>query len=226
MKCAGKKIDYESLKDTPCYVGLDIGRVADLTAMILLFPVPDESYVVKSFFWIPESKVRQKEDLVDYWVWKNQGLIRVIPGNMISSEELVDDIYDTLKMFKVESLAYDRWYSGDVVQRLVKKGFPMNKMDKYDQSNKNMSPPIRKMEELILSGRLNHEGNSVLRWMASNVVEIVDAGGSIRFSKEKSIERIDGMVALAMALGTEMSGPVQSAYTSRGIRMVEGNPYK
>ena len=204
MKCTGDPVPYETLKNVPCWGGLDIGRVADLTAMVLIFKI-GENYVCKSWFWIPEAKVRSKEDIVDYWQWKEAGLIRVIDGNMISSKDLVDDIYSIIEKYKVQSLAYDRWFAGDVIERLLDKGFPLTSFDKFDQSFKNFSPPIRKLEELILSQRLNHEGNEVLRWMASNVVVQVDGGGSIRFSKEKSIDRIDGMVALGMAVGTEMS---------------------
>jgi len=220
MECSGPVLSDEDLKNVPCWGGLDIGRTKDLTACILLFRLGENKYHVKSTFWIPEAKVRIKEDLVDYWVWKQQGLIKVIPGNAISTEELSQDIYQMLSKYKVQTVAYDQWYSGDFVERLMKLGFPRNQLDQYSQSFKNMNAPIRKLEEMVSFKQLNHEGNEVLRWMASNVTEAVDGGGNIRFSKEKSIDKIDGMVALSMAIGTMMSGPPSGAYEKRGLRLV------
>ncbi|MGV7235594.1 MAG: terminase TerL endonuclease subunit, partial [Nitrosomonadaceae bacterium] len=65
--------------------------------------------------------------------------------------------------------------------------------------------PVRAIESLVMEGKLNHEGNPVLKWMASNVVLDIRSDESMKFNKIKSIDKIDGMVALAMAIGAEMS---------------------
>ena len=197
-------IEYDDFKDVPAYGGLDIASTKDVTAMVLMFK-KDGIRHAKSWFWIPEEKVRQKEDIVDYWLWKKEGLVRVTPGNVIDVEELTNDIYSILEKHNIASIAYDRWGSDAVIQGLIKRGFPEAKLDKYKQTTMDMTVPTKELEMDVYSKKLNHEGNPVLRWMASNVVLYIDSAGGQKFDKNKSIDKIDGMVALAMAYGAELS---------------------
>ena len=91
MRCAGKVKSMDELKMYKCYAGADFAESKDLCSMILNFDLGGRRHI-KSFFWIPEKKVREKEDHVDYWVWKKQGLVRVIPGDAINHEELATDV--------------------------------------------------------------------------------------------------------------------------------------
>jgi phage terminase large subunit-like protein len=207
VKCSGPVRD--DLEDVPCYGGLDLASVKDITALVLNFPLPDGTRHFKSWFWIPEAKVEEKEDIVDYHVWKKQGLIRVLPGNVIDQDELAKDILSILNSYNVVGLAYDRWGSDGVMQAIWKGGFPADKTDPYKQTTLDMTIPTKELEEAILSQKANHEGNEVLRWMASNVVIYMDSSGGMKFDKSKSIDKIDGMVCMAMAVGEELSGPAQ-----------------
>lgn len=219
MKCAGEKMSYEQLKDIKCWGGLDLANVRDLNALVLNFPLPNGTRHIKCWFWIPYDKVRSKEDIVDYWEWKEMGLIRVVGGNSIDQEELVTDLLSILEKYNLQSLAYDRWGSDRVVQGLQKGGIPNSKLDEYKQTVLDMTKPVREIESAIMEGRINHEGNPVLRWMAGNVVLDIRSDESMKFNKQKSIDKIDGMVALAMSIGSEMSDP-PSAYEDRGILLV------
>lgn len=220
MKCAGPVLPYEQLKTIPCFGGLDLASTKDINALVLNFPLSDGTKHIKCWFWIPEAKVQQKEDIVDYWVWKKQGLIRVIPGNAIDQDELARDILSVLLQYNVRGVAYDRWGSDGVIQSIIKGGFPESKLDLYKQTTLDMTMPTKELETAIMLQKLNHEGNPVLRWMASNVVIYMDSSGGMKFDKSKSIDKIDGMVAMAMAVGEEMSGPAPSAYIDRGVRTV------
>lgn len=220
MKCAGEELAEEELSKVPCWGGLDLANVRDLNALVLNFPMPDGSRHIKCWFWIPYDKVRSKEDIVDYWEWKELGLIRVVGGNSIDQEELVTDLLEILKRFNLQSLAYDRWGSDRIVQGLQKGGIPDSKLDEYKQTVLDMTKPVREIESAIMEAKLNHEGNPVLRWMASNVVLDIRSDESMKFNKQKSIDKIDGMVALAMSIGSEMSDDGPGAYETRGIRTV------
>lgn len=204
MKCAGPVVPIDELKGVPCYAGLDLASTQDITALVLNFPRDGKRYI-KCWFWIPEFKVSQKEDIVDYYVWRKEKFINVVGGNQIDIDDLTFDIYEILKKFNVKGLAYDRWASAGVIQGLEKLGFPKDKMDPYKQTVLDMTMPVKELEGSIIAGTLNHEGNPVLRWMASNVVMDVRSDGSMKFSKDKSIDKIDGMVALAMAVGEELT---------------------
>ncbi len=85
-----------------------------------------------------------------------------------------------------------------------------------------MSGPTKELEKLVVSGKLRHENNPVLRWMASNVSLETDAAGNLKPSKKKSTERIDGIVATIMALGRAMQQPQQqrSVYETRGLIVI------
>ena len=209
MKCDLGPV--EGMESVPAYGGLDIASTKDITALVLTFNV-DGVHHVKPYFWIPEEKVIQKEDIVDYWLWKKQGFVRVLPGNVINIEELVDDIYKILDSHNIIKLAYDRWGSDAIIQGLVNRGFPLQKLDKYKQTTLDMTVPTKELEADVYSQKLNHAGNPVLRWMASNVVLYMDSSGGIKFAKDKSIDKIDGMVCLAMCYGAEISnrgeGPI------------------
>ncbi len=203
MKCDGPVRD--DLTDTPCYGGLDLASTKDINALVLNFPLPDGTRHFKSWFWIPEAKVEEKEDIVNYWVWKKQGLIRVLPGNAIDQDELAKDILSILLQYNVVGLAYDRWGSDGVIQAIQKGGFPQAKLDPYKQTTLDMTIPTKELESAIMLEKINHEGNEVLRWMASNVVIYMDSSGGMKFDKSKSIDKIDGMVSMAMAVGEELS---------------------
>jgi len=220
MKCAGPVKSYEELRGVPCFGGLDLASTKDINALVLNFPLPDGTRHFKCWFWIPEAKVEQKEDIVDYLIWKKQGMIRVISGNAIDQEELANDILSVLLQYNVAGVAYDRWGSDGVIQAIIKGGFAESKMDPYKQTTLDMTIPTKELESAIMLQKINHEGNPVLRWMASNVVIYMDSAGGMKFDKSKSIDKIDGMVAMAMAVGEELSGPAPSAYIARGIRAV------
>jgi phage terminase large subunit-like protein len=206
MKCAGPVKSEQDLAGIPCYGGLDLASVKDINALVLVFPINGIRHV-KCWFWIPDEKVDQKDDIVPYRQWLKEGLIRTTPGNAIDEEELSKQILEILQRFNVVGLAHDRWGSDGVIQRLIKGGFPFDRIDPYKQTTLDMTKPVKALEGYVLNQELNHEGNRVLEWMASNIVVYMDSSGGIKFDKAKSIDKIDGMVALAMAIGEEMSRP-------------------
>ncbi len=71
----------------------------------------------------------------------------------------------------------------------------------FGQGYASMSAPSKELEKLVIGGALEHGGNPVLRWMAGNAAAEIDAAGNVKPSKKKSTEKIDGIVALVMALG-------------------------
>ena len=124
-------------------------------------------------------------------------------------------------MFDIKSVAFDRWNSSALVQRLMDAGFDM---DPFGQGFASMSQPIKQMEILIKQKKLNHGGHGMLRWMASNIQTKTDEAMNIKFVKSKSGDKIDGMVALAMAVGEWMTNDNDNAggsvYETNDIRFL------
>lgn len=206
MKCTGEPMEPTGF----CYGGADFAESKDLCALVLQWPGSPRH--IKSWFWIPEKKVREKEDRVDYWVWKKQGFVNVIPGDAIDHQQLAVEVLAILNKYNVQGLTYDKYGIGEaVIQSMINDGFPVERLHPMKQQTTQYQGPIRKLEEEIMLQKINHEGHPVLQWNVRNVVLYMDSYGGVKFNKSKAIEKIDGAVALAMAYAEEInSGPIDT----------------
>ena len=217
MKC-NKGGDTSELVGRECYAGLDLASTTDLNAFVLVFP--DEEGVnfdVLCHFWCPSSKAKQKEDQVDYSLWARQGFINLSEGDITDHRIIERDIKQLVQNYQLKLVAFDRAlaYSG-IAQNLSDEELPMHE---FGQGFVSMSEPTKELERKIKLKQINHFGNPVLRWMASNVELKIDPAGNIKIDKGKSSEKVDGMVALVMALGAYTAKDQQEEfiYKSRGI---------
>lgn len=209
-------VDPSALLGLECYGGLDLSTTLDVTACAFVFPDGDD-YKVQPLFWIPKENMaeRVKRDRVPYDVWASQGLIRATPGNAIDYATVEADILAFADAHNVKEIAYDPWNSNEIIQRLSDKGLTMVPIR---QGFASASGPMKQAEALIYQGHLHHGGHPILRWMADNVQAAIDPAGNIKPDKGKSREKIDGIVALIMALGrAAMRGNKSSVYEERGI---------
>jgi phage terminase large subunit-like protein len=195
-------LSIEDLKGLSCYGGLDLASHVDIISLALFFPEVKGHPALRFFFWIPETKVKEKEDRVDYALWAKMGLITIMPGGIIDNDQVCGDILQILQTYKVDGLAYDPYMAHHgVVQGIQKGGFPIERLDPYIQSLKNMSAPSKEFERLVTSGVLEHFNNPVARWMLKNVMLIVDTNENIKPDKKRSREKIDGIIAAITAIG-------------------------
>ena len=187
------------LTGRPCFAGLDLATTFDTTAFVLLFPLDDGSFWVEPHFWIPEENLQQRvrRDKVPYDVWQRKGLLNVTQGNVTDYSVVRAGILELAKKYTIRQIAVDRWNSTHLVQLLQEDGLPVVG---YGQGYGQMSAPARQVEAWIVGGSLLHGGHGVLTWQASNVAIQTD-GQNIKPSKQRSHERIDGIVALVMAAG-------------------------
>ncbi|WP_209316216.1 terminase large subunit [Haematospirillum sp. 15-248] len=195
-------VDPDVLAGRECYGGLDLSTTTDITAFVLVFPpVTDgERWKVLTRFWVPAENIerRVRSDRVPYDIWHDQGHIQATPGNVVDYRAVRDGITAAADMFDLREVAYDRYNSSQLVTELMDDGLTMVP---FGQGFISMATPTRELEKLVISGQLAHGGNPVLRWMASNVVVLEDPAGNMKPAKNKSAEKIDGIVALIMALG-------------------------
>lgn len=222
-KCVGDIPALElvtRLKGMTAYGGLDLGSTSDITAFVLVFLDEEDNIYVLCRFWIPEDNmlIRSRDDGVHYQKWVKEGYIEATPGNVIDYEWIFEQIEQDLDMFDIDQIAFDRWGAARVVQVLEAKGATMVQ---FGQGFASMNPPMKELERLVLSKKIIHGNNPVLTWMADNLVARVDPAGNIKPDKEKSREKIDGMVALIMAIDLALRHPeVKSVYEKRGLRMI------
>ena len=213
-------VDEGELLGRECYGGLDLSSSIDITAFVLVFPPRDDSerYVFLPFFWIPEENMvrRVRRDHVPYDVWERQGFLETTEGDVIHYGFIESFIEELGKRFHIKEIAFDRWGAVQMVQNLEGLGFTVVP---FGQGFKDMSPPSKRMMELVLERNVAHDGHPVLRWMMDNIFVRTDPAGNIKPDKEKSTEKIDGAVAAVMALDRAVrnGGSTGSVYDERGI---------
>ena len=221
----GQAVDAAGLRGRVCYAGLDLSSTTDITALLLVFPpeVDDDLVQVLCRFWIPEESMHERvhRDRVPYDVWVRQGYITATPGNVVDYAYVLAQIDEDMQAYGLDEIAFDRWGATKIQTDLTELGGP-DFMVQFGQGFASMSGPMKELEKLVLQHRLAHGNNPVLTWMADNLVARQDPAGNIKPDKEKSREKIDGMVALIMGLDRALrhTGGGRSIYEDRGLEVV------
>lgn len=218
-ECAGE-VDTEYLSKHPCYGGLDLAAVNDLTAFVLAWPIDDKVYI-KPWFWLPAEGLseRSRRDNVRYDLWERDGLLELTPGNVTDWRFVTDRILQLSRQFDIRELAFDRWGARDTVATLMDEG--VNVVD-HGQGYASMNAPAKRFQECVLSRKLVHDGNKVLRWNVDCCSVQSDPAGNIKPVKPergKSSKRIDGVIASVMALGRAMDS-ADTSISYSGLRTV------
>jgi len=221
----GVAVDAAGLRGRTAYAGLDLSSTTDITALVLVFaPQADEDrYQVLCRFFIPEEAMTERShtDRVPYDAWVRAGYITATPGNVIDYEYVLAQIDEDLQAYDLPEIAFDRWGASRIQTQLAELGGE-DFLVQFGQGFASMSPPMKELEKIILGHKLAHGNNPVLNWMADNLVARTDPAGNIKPDKEKSLEKIDGMVALIMALDRATRHTVEeSVYEERGILGLE-----
>jgi len=214
--------DRELALDGQILAGLDLSARLDLTAFVVAALV-GEKWHVFPYFWTPKDTLleREKRDRVPYSVWVDQGFIRAIPGKAIDLEVVAQDAKDICEELRPAKIAYDRWRIDVMKKEFERVAFDIP-LEPFGQGMKDMSPAIDTLEAALLNANIAHGGNPVLTMCAAQARIQRDAAGGRKLTKINGTSRIDGLVALAMAIGcvskAEASGP--SVYESRGLLAV------
>jgi phage terminase large subunit-like protein len=217
-------VDADGLRGRTCYGGLDLASTTDIAAFVLVFPpqAEEDAYQVLCRFWIPEEAMRERSrrDRVPYAAWVRQGYTEATPGNVIDYEWITHQIDQDMQAYDILEIAFDRWGAAQIQTQLMDMGGD-DFLVQFGQGYRSMSPPMKELEKLILSHRLAHGNHPTLTWMADNLVVRTDPAGNIKPDREKSTEKIDGMVAMVMALDRALrhEPAKRSVYEDRGLEV-------
>lgn len=204
----------DELEGATVYGGLDLSSVSDLTALELVTDDGD----VHSTFWLPADGLEEKSrnDRVPYDLWAQQGYLETTPGRAIEYDFIAARLRDVFDSCNVVALAFDRYNMKFLKPALERAGFTEEELDRFiefGQGFVSMSPALRELETRLLGNKLKHGNHPVLEMCAKNATVIQDPAGNRKFIKGKATGRIDGMVALAMAVGV-MPSAVESSEKS------------
>ena len=196
----------QALRGRRGFVGMDLSSTKDLTALVAVFPDDDDSFDVLAQFFCPKENIRQRSlrDKVPYDEFERTGDLIATPGARVDYEAVRQTLKDWDAEFDIKTIAYDPWNATDLTNRL-------KELDEFDlveirQGFASLSAPTKYLEMAILSKKLRHDGHPVLRWCVGNVAisiddkKSMDDAANIKPSKIKSNEKIDGVVALVMAV--------------------------
>lgn len=195
--CAGEVGDF----DGEVWAGLDLSGRTDLTSLVVVGHA-EGKVRADAYFWTPEDGLfdRAKRDRQPYDVWAKEGYLRTTPGATVDYDFVAAEMAEILGELELVTVAFDRWRI-DVLQKAFDRMGLELPMQSFGQGFKDMSPAIDKLEELLLNKRLRHGEQPVLTMCAANAVITKDPAGNRKLDKHKATGRIDGMVALSMAVG-------------------------
>lgn len=200
----------EEIDGRDVYAGLDLSSVHDLTALVLVTDAGD----VHPTFWLPGEGLAEKSrnDRVPYDLWAKQGFLQTTQGRAIEYEFIAEHLRGVFDRCNVRALAFDRWGMKHLRPWLVKAGFTEDELERFidfGQGFVSMSPAIRSLEEKLLGKKLKHGNHPVLAMCAANATVATDPAENRKFIKGKATGRIDGMVALAEAVGVMPSAATE-----------------
>ena len=211
----GAPFDPIELEGQRCYGGLDLSSTRDLTSLSLYFP---DAGKVLVWHWVPADTIaeRVERDRVPYDRWAADGWIEKTTGRATDRTAIALALADIRSRYKVEKIAFDRWRFEDLNKLLSDEGIDLPLVE-FVPGFKSYAAAMDAFERALLAGEMQHNGNPVLRWQAGNLVVETDPAGNRKPAKNKSIDRIDGLVATIMAVG--------AASTDEGALVYRGNGF-
>lgn len=208
--------------DGPVFAGLDLSARNDLTALVVIGKVGG-AWQVFPHFWTPQEGLgeRARRDRAPYDVWARQGFLRTTPGASVDYSAVALDIAEIVAGLDVHAIAFDRWRM-DVLQRELERLGLSLPLVPFGQGFKDMSPALDTLEAELLNHRIAHGMHPVLTMCAANATTTRDPAGNRKLDKSKATGRVDGMVALAMALGVAQTAepPAVDPYATRGLILI------
>jgi phage terminase large subunit-like protein len=199
--CADAKLDIEDFIGKPCRIGVDLASKIDIAAVVLLFE-DGERLVAFPRFYVPEAAIAESRN-ASYGGWQIEGHLIETSGDVIDFNKIEEDIRADLDRFDVVEIGVDPWQSTQMATSLSMSGASVFE---YRQVVSTMSEPTKELDGLMRTGAITHDGNPVLAWMIGNVVGHYDAKENVYPRKERPENKIDGAVALIMALGMKLKG--------------------
>lgn len=221
--CAWTDGPFPDLTGRKCYAGLDVASREDLTCLALFFPpIGDEQFgYLKSFFWCPEEKIREREQrqMAFYAQWVKENWLLQTGGNSIDHAVILAKVRECMAQYQIERLLFDKWNADAIINPLE---YTNLTPESVDQGFFGMSPLCQGFLSAIVGGTFRHDGNPVMTWCCGNTAGETQQD-AVRFAKKKSAEKIDGAISAAMAIGgyvTRKTDSKPSVYETRGVLQV------
>lgn len=220
QQCEDPSLRLEDFKGDPCWVGVDLASKIDITARIMLFYRGGIWYVFGRYY-LPEETVQLAEN-DHYRRWVTEGWITETDGARTDFHQVEEDLREDNGKWPVQELAFDPREASYLIHNI--QDWASFECVEIPQGPARMSEPMKELEAIVHDGKLRTNGDPVLSWMMSNVIKKKGGSGAVKYyypSKERDSQKIDGVVALIMALSRAMDYEDDtSVYEDRDILVV------
>lgn len=212
----------ELTRGKPCNVGIDLSKKIDLTADAFIFWLDDERLAVTARGFIPSEGVsrHEKTDRVPYSAWAKDGWVTVTEGDVTDYNQVKVHIQDAelANEWKIQEICFDPYNATHFANDMMNDGYTCIEVR---QGVKTLSEPTKMFRELVIAGRLVHDGSPLLKWCLANAVTETDSNENIKLSKRNATDtkRIDLLAATinAMVRLPALIENGESVYDTRGI---------
>lgn len=210
--CEDESLNLADFEGQSVVLSFDLARKLDMNSMARLFWRDIDGrrhyYSIAPRFWVPEDTVnnsdnRRMAERLQKWV--NTGHLLTTDGAEIDYREILEEAKDAAMLNPVEASPMDPHGATNLAHQLDDEGLlPITIVQNYT----NMSDPMKELEAAIMSGRFHHDGNPLMTWCMGNVIgkHLVGNDDIVRPIKQGNDNKIDGAVALIMAIGRAMPG--------------------
>lgn len=203
-------ISRAALAGVPCYGGLDLGSVSDITAWALLCECPHDADAIDVLmrFWVPADALsdpaNRNADLYRVWsetIVDGVPLLDTTPGAATDYDFIEAAILGDADVYAIKTIGLDRLFQGQqIANHLMDHGLTIAAIG---QGFLGQGPPMKEFERRWRQCRIHHGGHPVLRWMADNVEVKQDPAGNLKIIKPNSRHdprKVDGIQAIVNGL--------------------------
>lgn len=208
-----RPLSVEEFHGRRVYLGFDVAATSDLTALSVFSPATDELPAIqKTFLWVPQDTAKRRNESAPYLQWIEDGFVTMTEGNTGDNPAIRKMILDIAEVCEVRSISYDPWNALEMVAELTAAGFTLYPVRPYFG---HLSPPTKKIADMVVNGLIEIDENPVLLWNFRNIALDMDSQDNIKPNKQKSGEKIDGVVSSILTLFgwlQEVAQPATGSY--------------
>ena len=197
-------INLNGFNDAVGYIGVDLSKVSDLTAVSLMIPYEGKFYF-KNKYYLPETALEGNSNVSKYQQWVKDGYLTITKGRTTNYDYIINDIKKWNEIIPIQVVGYDAYNAKQWSNDMTNEGFNMKA---FSQSLANFNFPTKELERLIKNGDVVIEENDLTKFCFKNVVIIEDHAENFKPTKETNQNKIDGVIAMIEALGVYLSEPI------------------
>lgn len=192
-----QEIDESTLLDQVCYGGFDLSETEDFTSACLEFPLENDNFFLLEHSWVPEKKVKENHEKLDWKYLTDKGWLTIVPGEYVDYQLVYDWFEEMRSKYRIESIGYDPAKAFLLVQTMTEHGYIM---DEVRQGELTLTAPLDNLKERFLDGKIIHNNNAMFNWYLGNTkLTKRSANATYLPTKQNKYRKIDGFAAFLNA---------------------------